>query len=122
MKVIIAGSRTIDNLFLVYTAMTTAGYLHDIFPTEIICGEARGVDKLGRAWGDENDIPVVSFYPEWEKYGVQAGFIRNILMGDYADALVAVWDGSSRGTKQMIDYMKSLGKPTYVRNLGNELP
>ena len=32
--------------------------------------------------------------------------IRNAEMADYADALFAVWDGKSKGTKQMIDNAK----------------
>ena len=50
------------------------------------------------------------FYPNWEKYGKSAGIIRNHEMGDYADYLLAFWDGTSKGTKDMIDYMKKIGK------------
>ncbi len=35
-------------------------------------------------------------------------------MAEYADALVAVWDGKSTGTGNMIQTMKDVGKPTYV--------
>ena len=37
-------------------------------------------------------------------------------MGNYADVLIAFWDGSSRGTKHMIDYMKSLNKQVFIFN------
>ena len=35
-------------------------------------------------------------------------------MAEYGDALIAVWDGKSRGTQNMIDIMKAFGKPVYV--------
>jgi glycerophosphoryl diester phosphodiesterase len=38
-------------------------------------------------------------------------------MGDYADALVAVWDGSSRGTAHMIKYAKEKGLKVHVYDL-----
>ena len=119
MKVIIAGSRGITDYHEVIWAMQGA-YFHSIDPTEIVCGEARGVDKLGKRYGNDRHLPVTSFYPEWDKFGLSAGNIRNIQMGNYADALVAIWDGSSRGTKQMIDYMNHLKKPVYVRNTSIE--
>ena len=31
-------------------------------------------------------------------------------MGDYADYLIAFWDGKSKGTLDMINYMQQLGK------------
>lgn len=41
-------------------------------------------------------------------------------MGDYADALIALWDGQSKGTKGMIDYAKKKGLEVYVYILGQE--
>lgn len=38
-------------------------------------------------------------------------------MAGYADALIAIWDGKSRGTAHMIETMKKLGKPTFVFRL-----
>jgi hypothetical protein len=35
-------------------------------------------------------------------------------MGDYADALIAVWDGVSRGTKHMIDYSTNKGLKIHI--------
>jgi hypothetical protein len=113
MKVIIAGSRDIDN----YDAVKSAIKLSEYDITEIVCGEARGVDSLGRKWAMENNIPIASFpitSQDWDTYGRSAGHIRNRTMGDYADALIAIWDGKSRGTKGMIDYMKTLHKQHVV--------
>lgn len=106
MKVIIAGSRTFYNYDLVEETMKNL----EIEVTEIVCGEAFGADTQGRKWAIKHNIPIKSFYPEWDKYGNYAGIRRNHQMGDYADYLVAFWDGKSSGTKDMINYMQQLGK------------
>jgi hypothetical protein len=87
---------------------------HSLYPTEIVCGLAKGADTSGKEWADCHDIPVTFFPAEWKKFGKSAGALRNREMGNYADVLLAFWDGKSRGTKHMIDYMRYLGKPVFV--------
>ena len=43
-----------------------------------------------------------------------AGFKRNMKMAEYADVLLAIWDGESKGTKHMIDSMLLLRKPVVI--------
>lgn len=113
MKVIIAGGRTYDNAKDFYTHMKELEKLQlaNFFISEIVCGGAKGADRLGAKWGEYFNIPVKLFPADWEQYGKSAGYIRNSEMGGYADSLIAFWDGSSKGTKHMIDIMKKLGKP-----------
>jgi hypothetical protein len=109
MKVIIAGSRDI------YQECTDqAGMQAPFTPTEIVSGGARGPDSHGEVIAKANNIPVKQFIPDWHKYGKGAGFRRNAAMAEYADALIAVWDGKSKGTAHMIKTMEALGKPVYV--------
>jgi len=61
-------------------------------------------------------FPLEFFLPIGKKYGNAAGPIRNKQMAEYADALVAVWDGKSRGTKNMIDTAISMGLDVKVLN------
>lgn len=110
MKVIIAGSRDIDNYDLIVEAIQQAEF--EI--TEVVSGTARGPDKLGEQWARDNFIPISRFPADWNTHGKSAGYRRNAEMGQYADALIAVWDGQSRGTKHMIDIMKKLNKPYFV--------
>lgn len=113
MKVIIAGSRDLTAMALVVQAIEKSGFKI----TEVVCGEAKGPDTLGRIWAEGNNIPVASFPAAWRvdgRYNPRAGFDRNEKMGDYAEAAICVWDGKSGGTKHMINYMKKLGKPCYV--------
>ena len=131
MKLIIAGSRNFDhrlreNYLLVSEAVLEAGYCsaysqgwdevdeaHRV--TEVISGGAAGVDQSGIDWAVNGFCPWTVFQPNWNKHGRRAGILRNEDMGRYADALVAVWDGKSRGTQYMIEFMRGLGKPVYVK-------
>lgn len=108
MKVIIAGGREFDNYELMCEEM--AKIRENITITEVVCGGARGADSLGRQWAQENGIPVKEFPAEWDVFGKQAGILRNHDMGNYADFLVAFWDGKSTGTQDMISFMKRIGK------------
>lgn len=110
MKVIIAGSRSGFVARNVFEAIEESKFVI----TEIVSGTARGVDRDGEYYGKCNNIPIKRFPADWDQYGKAAGYIRNKQMAEYADALIAVWDGESRGTKNMIDTMQSLNKPVYI--------
>lgn len=112
MKVIIAGSRTINNIHKLLNALEKCPFCDDI--KEIVSGTAQGVDKLGEQYAKGLDIPIKQFPANWKAYGRSAGFIRNCEMAEYADALIAVWDGKSRGTKHMIDKAKELKLKVFV--------
>lgn len=110
MKVIVAGSRHIEDADLVVTAIESSG-----FPvTQIVSGGAPGVDSIGEQYARWRKIQLMIFKADWNRYGRSAGPKRNRQMAEYADALVAIWDGKSRGTKNMIDEMKRLGKLVFI--------
>lgn len=114
MKIIIAGSRNIN---IDYEDMEQ--FLpEDWSEVEIVSGAARGPDSVAIKLAQANDLPLYIFPAKWDELGKAAGIIRNKEMGDFADALIAFWDGKSRGTKHMIDYMTSLGKPVKVVEIG----
>ncbi len=114
MKTIIAGSRDIDDYDVIKTAVLNSGYVI----TEVVSGRAKGVDKLGERWATDNNIPVKEFPAHWNTYGKTAGFRRNNEMAKYADALIAVWDGRSKGTRHMIDTATREGLRVYVQVVG----
>jgi hypothetical protein len=80
----------------------------------IVCGEARGADSLGKRLACEKRWRVLSFPADWDKYGKAAGYKRNEEMARNADALIAFWDGKSKGTKHMIDLAKKHGLQTRI--------
>lgn len=109
-KYIIAGSRDFQNYpFLCQVLDKVKDEIE-----EIVCGEARGADTLGRNYAYKNNIPIKSFPANWSAYGKSAGFIRNAEMAEYADKAIVFWDGKSPGTKDMIQKMQSLGKDVQI--------
>lgn len=112
MRTIIAGSRDIKDYALVVDAINKAPWK----PSLIISGGAKGVDTLGEQWAEANDIPVEKYHANWKQFGRAAGPIRNRDMAEKADALIAIWDGKSKGTKSMIDLATNSGLPVYVHN------
>lgn len=101
MRVIIAGSRTITDPLELETAIKNSGFII----TEVICGGAAGADGLGKMWAQARNIPVKFFLPDWATYGKSAGPLRNTMMAtDVGETggLIALWDGTSKGTADMI--------------------
>lgn len=106
MKIIIAGGRDFNNYEMLEQEINKL----QLNITEIISGGAKGADYLGQLYAQKYNIPLKIFKAEWELYGKAAGPIRNKQMGNYADYLIAFWDGQSKGTKNMINYMKQINK------------
>ena len=110
MKTIVAGSRKITSLVIVYRGIQSAPW----FATEIVSGGAQGVDRAGEKYAEDTGTPLKVFPADWNKHGRGAGFIRNAQMAEYADALIAIWDGESRGTTHMIETAKRQGLVVHV--------
>lgn len=87
---------------------------------EIVSGAARGADKLGERFAKEYEIPVKRFPADWSGKGRSAGYIRNLEMAEYADALLAFWDGESKGTSHMINLAKKNNLHVSVVNYKKE--
>lgn len=107
MRTIIAGSRGITCYMTLVRAMHNAEQ-QGIRPSVIISGNAKGVDTLGEMYAERNNIPLEKYPADWAKFGRGAGFRRNAWMATQADALIAIWDGESRGTLHMIDIAKAM--------------
>ncbi|CDC46970.1 putative uncharacterized protein [[Eubacterium] siraeum CAG:80] len=77
--------------------------------TEIVSGGARGVDTSAREYALSHGIKLTEFLPEYTRFGRSAPLKRNITIIEYADIVLAFWDGKSRGTKFVIDNCRRLG-------------
>ena len=110
MKVLISGSRTITDHAWIKRVLT------DLRPTEVIHGGARGVDTLAEQAALIFKIPVRMFLADWDRHGRAAGVIRNreMLEVGQPDLVVAMWDGTSRGTANMIELAREAGVPLVV--------
>ncbi|MBO5021694.1 MAG: DUF2493 domain-containing protein [Clostridia bacterium] len=95
MKVAVVGSRGITSLEL-------GEYLpQDV--TEIVSGGARGIDTCAKNYAHLHNIKLTEFLPDYERFGRGAPLKRNIQIINYADIVLVFWDGTSRGTKFVID-------------------
>lgn len=115
MKLIIAGSRTvkISGYELSILIPVATGFVRSDI-SEIVSGLARGPDLAGKDLADCVWIKTCKEFPaDWDKHGKAAGHIRNAEMAKYGDALLLIWDGSSRGSANMKQNMEKLGKPVY---------
>lgn len=125
MRTVIAGCRWIENYDIVCQAIEESGF--DV--TEVVSGAANGVDTLGENWANAHDIPIKCFPADWKnikapraiirqnkwgKYNARAGIDRNEQMAEYGDALIAIWDGKSRGTASMIDLARKYKLQVHV--------
>lgn len=110
MKTIIAGGRDFKDIILFMECIEN----HTI--TEVVCGKAKGADSLGEDWAIENGIPVDEYPADWARYGRGAGPVRNKQMADNADALIAFWDGYSKGTWNMIQLAQKYNLEVTIYN------
>ena len=113
-KVIIAGGRDFDHWkkdsgnFANKYLLKIDKILSNIPENEIemVTGCAKGADQIPYYFKTWHGYPLKEFPANWSKYGKSAGYIRNKEMAEYADALIAFWDGKSKGTKHMIGLAK----------------
>ena len=114
-KLIVAGGRDFADyptLVRVLFALAEVDYADK--EISIVSGMAKGADALGVRFAKENSVTLYEFPANWNKYGKSAGYRRNEEMGNFADGLLAFWDGESKGTKNMIEFMRAKGKAVHV--------
>ena len=109
MKVAVVGSR---GLVLENIADYTSG------ASEIVSGGARGVDSCAREYARRAGIKLTEILPDYGRYGRAAPIRRNEQIVDYADSVVVIWDGHSRGSLSVIKYARKVGKPCTVIRQG----
>ena len=106
MKVAIIGSRSLR-----------VTNLEDYLPsdtTEIVSGGAIGIDRCAEEYAKSRGIPTKIFLPDYNRFGKGAPLKRNVEIIDYADTVIAFWDGASHGTRFVIEEAKKKGKPVRI--------
>lgn len=114
-RIIIAGGRDFDDYERVRQAARGIVQSGDT----ILSGGARGADSLGEKFAERNRLGLEKHPADWERHGKGAGFLRNHQMSLCADALIAFWDGRSRGTKNMIEQAHKARLETHVFYYGD---
>ncbi len=111
MRIIVCGTRTFadgDLLFRTLDRLT-----RQLRKVTVVSGRAPGADLLGEAWAKARGHIIDPFPADWGRHGKRAGRIRNEAMAHSCrpgkGACVAFWDGSSRGTRDMIARARARG-------------
>ena len=111
MKVAVIGSRNL-------TISAEALRMHlPLETTEIVSGGAKGVDTSAREYALANSIKLTEFLPEYDKYGRSAPLKRNITIIEYADMVLAFWDGITPPTNSCAALLVFLPQYFVAKNL-----
>ncbi len=86
----------------------------------ILEGGARGVDSIAKEYAIENNIPVVEYLPDFDKYHNKACHKRNEEMAKACDFMLVLWDGESGGSLHDILMAEKHNKPYAVRLKNND--
>ena len=85
--------------------------------TEIVSGGAKGIDSCAREYAQQHGLKLTEYLPEYSKYRRGAPLKRNITIIENADLVLAFWDGTSRGTKYVIDNCRKRNVPVKIHLL-----
>lgn len=83
--------------------------------TVVVSGGAHGVDRTAAQEAARCNLSCVEHRPDYETHGKRAPLVRNRLIAQDCDRMVAFWDGKSSGTAHAIDCANKLDKPVEVR-------
>lgn len=114
--VIVAGGRGFTDKHLLTKTLDGALSSKDAKNIVIISGGAKGADSMAEKYAKGHDIKCLRVPARWDSEGKKAGYVRNREMLQFADALIAFWDGQSVGTKNMIEIAQEAGLQCRVIN------
>ena len=111
MNLAIIGSRTFNDYELLKQELKPFLDDNEIKDNlKIVSGGAKGADTLGERWAKENNIEILIYLADWNKYGKKAGFMRNYDIIKNCEAVIAFWDGISKGTAHSLKLAKEQNK------------
>lgn len=82
--------------------------------SEIVSGDAKGADELAKEYAQRNGLPLVLFRPDYSRYGKSAPLHRDMDIVRYSDYVLALWDGTSRGTAHTVNNCIKEYTPVHV--------
>jgi len=82
--------------------------------SQIISGGAPGTDTLAKKYAQENNIAFLEFPPAFHKYEKEAKHVRDKLIVENCDKIIAFYDGKCEGTNYTLDYGRKHRKPIII--------
>ena len=116
MKLAIVGSRTLNQKQVLQVIEQVIQKSKSTITT-VVTGGANGVDSIAEYYARANKLNVEVYYPLYKKYGKRAPLIRNNEIVKNCDAVLAIWDGESKGTTYTINKAKREKKKVMVVSL-----
>jgi hypothetical protein len=107
MKLLVCGGRDYTDIFNIYRVLEQVCNNHDI--TEIIEGDASGVDRIAGRWAVGHGRKLTRFPADWERYGKAAGPIRNSQMLDEGRPDICLHFPGGKGTEDMVRQARKAG-------------
>lgn len=116
MRVVVFGSRGLQDYDALEDAMEDARLILGIEPTVVLSGaEKTGVDAMGERWAHERGIAVELYTADWSRFPKTGGMIRNAHMGRRCDAGVGLMvRGGTPGSRNMASIITKRKLPLWV--------
>ena len=110
-RVAIVGSRNYNNRAEIYkyldSKLNKIGHL-------VSGGCPSGADNIAEQYAKDRGLSITIHYPNWEKDGRGAGFIRNRRIVEDCEILIAWQANKSAGTQNSIDLARKLNKQVII--------
>lgn len=126
-RLLVCGDRNYTDYQMINKVLAdfhTTGTINDVSYCEpfskllIIHGDCKGADSLAKNFAKLNNHEILTFPANWNKYGLNAGPIRNQQMLDVGKPqLVIAFHtniDSSKGTKHMMNIARNMNIPTIL--------
>lgn len=101
MRVLVCGGRDFNDIGFIFAVLDEFHRVNTI--TELIEGDARGVDRIAGGWARDAKIKNTKFKADWKKWDKAAGPIRNQKMLDEGKPETVIAFPGGTGTADMIE-------------------
>ena len=112
----VVGTRHVVNRDMAFSAMSKfiswLRHKHKKRVETIVSGGATGADTYAQEYAEDNGLRFVLHEPMKSKPSPQRFFDRNQLIANECDYMLALWDGSSRGTRDVV--RRALAREAHV--------
>lgn len=111
MRIVVCGGRDFADQGFLNQTLNQLAKDHQI--DAIIEGNSRGADRLAGFWARKRGIDNLKYPPNWDRYGLAAGPMRNQEMIDNGKPDLVVAFPGGKGTADMVERARLAGIPVW---------